>query len=169
MWGPEDERRSPNYANAERERRWLVDAGKVPDLSEMSHIIMDDRYIIGTRLRLRRMTHSSTGEKSYKLTKKYESDDPLARWIVTAYLTEAEYAVFAQLPAATLVKHRHHVAEDGRIFNLDIFQDANAGLEMTEIECETDEELRALTPPFWASAEVTEDERYQGGTLAAAD
>ena len=56
------------------------------------------REFDGTRLRLRRMTRPAIGEVIWKLTKKYECDDPSARPIVTSYLTEAEYRVLRALP-----------------------------------------------------------------------
>lgn len=76
----------PKYARLERERRWLVDRTACPDLSAHAHVLIEDRYIDGTRLRLRRTTDSASGEQLFKLTKKYDTGDPLARPIVTAYL-----------------------------------------------------------------------------------
>ena len=97
-----------------------------------------------------------------KLTKKYETDDPLARPIVTAYLTSMEYAALAVLPADVVTKRRYKI--DG--FSLDQFEGALAGLELVERECPDDDSLKALAPPSWAGREVTEDKAFQGGTLA---
>ena len=166
MWGPENEMRVPKYAKAERERRWLVDPVKCPDLSELLPVLIEDRYIANTRLRLRRMTDTLDGSQSLKLTKKYHSFDPRDRWIVTAYLTQAEYEVFAMLPAAIVEKERYRLVENGNRYSLDVFQRENAGLHLAEIECATVAELQALDPPTWAVLEVTEDGSYQGGALA---
>ena len=160
-----DEARSPKYAHAERERRWLVDPRGLPDLTAAEHILIEDHYIDGTRLRLRRMTHSVSGIAALKLTKKYEAVDALARPIVTAYLDETEFAVFAALPARTLTKRRYHIEVDGREFSYDRFSGALDGLHLLEIEWPDDAGLRALLPPVWATGEVSEDIRYQGGTL----
>jgi CYTH domain-containing protein len=70
--------------------------------------------------------------------------------------------VFATLPAAPLKKRRYKL--DG--YNLDQFGGALAGLELTEIEWSDDAGLRALAPPLWAGREVSDDARYQGGTLS---
>jgi CYTH domain-containing protein len=161
-----DEAASPKYAHIERERRWLVDPTKRPELGDV-YILIEDRYIDGTRLRLRRMTDSSTGSQALKLTRKYESDDPLARPIVTAYLTDAEYAVFATLSARAIVKRRYPVVERGVEFSIDCFSGSLEGLELAEIECADDASLLALFPPLWAGREVSHDPQFQGGALVA--
>ena len=61
MRGGGEEARSPKYAHIERERRFLVDPGKRPDLAGLSFVEIEDRYLDGTRLRLRRMRDSATG------------------------------------------------------------------------------------------------------------
>jgi CYTH domain-containing protein len=117
-------------------------------------------------MRLRRID-DPTGRTAFKLTRKYEAVDPKARMIVTAYLTAEEYAVFAELPAAVLVKQRYKLARDGLVYNFDVFEGALAGLELTEIEMLDEASLLALIPPDWASAEVTDNLAFQGGNLAA--
>ncbi|MFM9827864.1 MAG: hypothetical protein ACKVOB_03845 [Sphingomonas sp.] len=156
---------APKYAHVERERRWLVDPARRPALAGLPPVLIDDRYFTGTRLRLRRMTDAS-GACALKLTKKYDAADPLARPIVTAYLTEAEYAVFAALPAAILVKRRYALVDSGVRFSLDVFGGGLAPLELCEIEWADDAGLRALQPPDWAVREVSSDPRYQGSALA---
>ena len=166
MRGGDDEARSPKYAHIERERRFLVDRASRPDLAGLPFVRIEDRYIIGTRLRLRRMSDSATGMVAFKLTKKYEAADVLARPIVTAYLAEAEYEVFAALPAQALGKRRYTVATRHGAFGIDIFESALQGLELAEIELADDAALRALAAPSWAIAEVSEDPRYDGRRLA---
>lgn len=153
---------SPKYAQIERERRWLVDPSRRPDLSQLPHILIEDRYIVGTRLRLRRTTSSATGVVTLKITKKYESDDPRARALVTTYLTVGEYDLFATLSACSLQKQRYSV--DG--FSLDRFAGTLAGLELAERECPDDMTLRALAAPDWVLREVTHEDCYTGGALA---
>lgn len=97
-----DETFAPKYAYIERERRWLVDGKARPLLDGLPSVLIEDRYLIGTRMRLRRMTDSMSDAVSLKLTKKYEADDPLARPIVTSYLTEDEFSLLATLPSRQL-------------------------------------------------------------------
>jgi CYTH domain-containing protein len=163
----EEEAHGPKYAHIERERRWIVDLSSRPALDGLPSILIEDRYIDSTPLRLRRMTDSASGKVALKLTKKYEADDPLARPIVTAYLDEAEYAVFAALPARPLVKRRFHIRDGDRAFSVDLFCGDLAGLELVEIGWPDDEGLRAIVPPLWADRDVSANPAYQGGTLAA--
>jgi CYTH domain-containing protein len=156
---------SPKYAHIELERRWLVEPGSIPSLDEGQAVLIEDRYIDGTRLRLRRMSQSG-GWSSCKLTKKYEVEDPAARPIVTAYLTMAEHAVFEALPGRSLAKRRYPAWHEGREWSLDLFEGALAGLAILEIEAETRAALMALTPPPWAAREITDDPTLQGGSLA---
>ena len=162
-----DELMSPKYAHIERERRWLVDPRARPPLDGRPFVAIDDRYIRGTRLRLRRMSDGATGAQSLKLTKKYECDDALARPIVTAYLSEGEHALLATLDADPLAKRRYRLSEDGVEWSLDVFAGPLAGLELLEIEAADGAALVALRPPSWAIREVSAEPRYQGGTLAA--
>jgi CYTH domain-containing protein len=162
-----DEAERPKYAHIERERRWLVDPAARPAIDGVSEVLIEDRYIVGTRCRLRRMTDVATGRQALKLTRKYDVADPLARPIVTAYLVPEEYEVFAALAALPLTKRRFAVRAGGEPWSLDRFEGALAGLELIEIEWPDDAGLRALTPPGWITREVSDDPRYQGGSLVA--
>ena len=163
--GIDAELASLKYARPELERRWRVDPGVRPPVAAFDFVDIEDRYLAGTRLRLRRMTRSG-GWTACKLTKKYEAVRPEARPIVTTYLTEAEYALFAALPAHPLRKRRYHVPIEGRYWSLDLFEGALEGLEVVEIEAPDETALAALVPPPWTTKEVTHDARYQCGALA---
>ena len=164
--GLDTELGSPKYARIELERRWLVDNARRPSLDGCDFTLIEDRYLAGTRLRLRRMKRAREDRALLKLTKKYETDRPEARPIVTTYLSEPEFDAFAGLPAASLRKRRYHLAFDGRYWSLDLFEGALGGLELLEVEADSDAELAALVPPTWCSSEITDDIRYQCGTLA---
>ena len=162
----DDEAAAPKYAQIERERRWLVDPARLGDLSAFPSIRIEDRYLSGTRLRLRRMTDSATGAEALKLTKKYESDDPLARPIATFYLSADEYEALSAAEAALVIKRRYAIGEDRALFSVDRFEEELSGLVLAEIECADAAALRALAAPAWALREVSADPRYQGGALA---
>lgn len=164
--GLDTETGDPKYARLELERRWLVDSAARPGLDDASVTLIEDRYIDGTRMRLRRMTRGA--RVVHKLTKKYDTDRPEARPVVTTYVTETEYAVFAALPARALRKCRYHLPVDGVFWSLDLFGGPLAGLELVEIEAADDAALAALVPPPWATKEVTHDPRYQCGSLVQA-
>ena len=165
--GLDTELGEPKYARIERERRWLVDVAARPGVDDgfVTHIA--DRYIDGTRMRLRRMERPDLGETKWKLTKKYECADPKARPIVTTYLTEPEYVLLSALPARELVKRRLHLVHRGEYWSLDVFEGALAGLELVECEAPDEAALAGLQPPDWVLREVTDLPHWQGGALAA--
>lgn len=155
------------YARFELERRFLV--GSPPDGLERgrSWRILD-RYVEGTRLRLRRMESADGGEVVLKLGQKETLVPPdYGRMtITTLYLSPAEYDVLAALPALELRKRRHEVRHAGRSFGLDVFEGALTGLVLAETGFETDEEMDGpLDLPSWVAADVTGDLRYTGGEL----
>jgi CYTH domain-containing protein len=166
--GLEAELASPKYARVEFERRWLVDRALRPAVDALDAALIEDRYLVGTRVRLRRMTRND-GSAERKLTKKYDCGRSDARPIVTAYITESEHTVFATLPAHTLRKRRLRVRHDGRDWSLDLFEGSLAGLELLEVEAADEAALAALVPPPWATKEITHDPRYECGSLAQSD
>ena len=164
--GLDTEMGEPKYARIERERRWLVDAARRPALDDafVTHIV--DRYIDGTRMRLRRMDRPDLGETKWKLTKKYDCADARARPIVTTYLTEPEYELLRVLPARELVKRRLHFRHRGAYWSLDVFGGALSGLELVECEAPGEAQLTKLEPPDWVLREVTDWPHWQGGAIA---
>ncbi len=151
------------YGNRERERRFLLAAPPAGPVVRTGAIT--DRYITGTRLRLRRVEWTGGGEGVvYKLTQKVPHPDGRSGLITTIYLTAEEYRVFARLPATPLRKLRHSVPPLG----VDLFEGELDGLVLAEVEFPSDDALADFTPPPIAVAEVTEDERFTGGHLITA-
>ena len=62
------------YARVERERRFLLPV--VPSGEPVRRVLIEDRYVRGTRLRIRRMTDLDTAEGAvtYKFTQKIPTD-----------------------------------------------------------------------------------------------
>ena len=152
----------PKYSLIERERRFLVDPDLMPTLDSAMARLIEDRYLPGTALRLRRVT-APDGSVVHKLGKKYPGAGLSSRPMANIYLDAAEYRALAALPAAMLVKRRHDVG-DG--FAIDVFEGALAGLILAEISADDDADLAAAVVPSWCTIEVTEDLAYAGGTLA---
>jgi CYTH domain-containing protein len=153
----------PKYARLENERRFLV--AVAPGLPEAFRRI-EDRYLIGARLRLRSMTDSVTGLRELKFCKKYEGDDPVSGPVTNLYLSEAEHAVLGGAPARVIVKRRYRVEHDGRGFGVDVFEGELAGLVLCEAEADSREAIMALAFPPWAVREVTADPFFTGGHLS---
>lgn len=140
------------YAQLEREQRWLL-ATLPSELTLVGDI--HDRYIIGTRVRLRRI-----GEV-YKLTQKVPVALDAVK-LTTAYLSPAEYEVFAALPAHEVRKRRSHLSYEGHTLAVDEFLDRD--LLLAEVELTADEPYLRL--PSFAVRDVTGDPAYSGGGLA---
>jgi hypothetical protein len=151
------------YAHLEREQRWVA-RGVPPNARRAASIL--DRYITGTRLRLRRSESGS--EVVYKLGQKVRSDpaDPGVLKLTNLYLSAEEYAVLAPLPAAESHKARWHAAWEGRTVAIDEFHGRLEGLVLAEVELGADEPL--LAPPPYTVRDVTHEDRFSGGALAFA-
>jgi CYTH domain-containing protein len=152
------------YARTEIERRFLL-AG-VPDGADVLAVHeIDDRYLDGTRLRLRRMAQVG-GPTALKLTQKLPAPDGHGRQgaLTTLYVSEEEYAALAALPAATLSKTRLSIAPYG----VDVFGGHLEGLCLAEVEFESEQDAAAFRPAAFCRAEVTADRRFTGGELVRA-
>jgi CYTH domain-containing protein len=152
------------YARVEIERRFLL-AG-VPDGEDVLAVNqIDDRYLDGTRLRLRRMVQDG-GPTLLKLTQKLPDPGGDGRQgaLTTLYLSEDEYAALAVLPAATLSKSRLSIAPYG----VDVFGGHLDGLYLAEAEFASAQDAAALRPAAFCHAEVTADRRFTGGELVRA-
>jgi CYTH domain-containing protein len=151
------------YARAERERRFLL--AQPPALAEVLVARrITDRYVTGTRLRLRHSQRLDTGELELKLTQKVppNTPGPVQGWITNTYLSRGEYDLLATLPAVTLTKTRLSVPPLG----IDVFEGRLQGLVMAEAEFASDHDYHAFTPPPRCVHEVTTDARFAGGRLA---
>jgi len=151
------------YARAEIERRWVL--AERPDPAEavaVRHLL--DRYLTGTRLRLR-LQEEDDGPTLRKLTQKLPDPEPRRRGrqglLTNTYLSQAEYDVMATLPALVLRKTRYSVAP----FGVDVFEGPLAGLVLAEIEFPTEDAADRSPIPATAVAEVSHDPRFSGGRL----
>ncbi|SEG93239.1 CYTH domain-containing protein [Actinacidiphila yanglinensis] len=161
---PEQQLLPGKYARVERERRFLLPGPPAPSAVTATRRITD-RYLVGTRLRLRRVEQPG-GESQLKLTQKVAVAGPGAvqGLITNTYLSEAEYDLLARLPAAVLTKTRFSLGELG----VDVFDGDLRGLVLAEAEFAADEEARSFAPPAGCVAEVTDDARFTGGSLVVA-
>lgn len=72
--------------------------------------------------------------------------------------------MLAELCGAVVEKNRYHVQFAGRLWEVDVFEGANAGLAVAEIELESEDAQFEL--PDFAGEEVTGVRRYYNGALA---
>ena len=157
--------KSMKYARSELERRFLL--ASVPrDTPPIRTVVIADRYVHGTRLRLRRSEENEGAESrtAFELTQKIPSPDGGPGLITTAYLSQEEFNVFARLPAAPLGKTRLSIPP----FGVDVFTGSLTGLVLAEAEFDSDDHMARFSPPAFCVAEVTTDSRFTGARLAAA-
>ena len=92
--------REGKYARIERERRFLL--AKPPPVTAGTAVRrITDRYLTGTRLRLRLVQREDTDAHEYKLTQKVPWQGPggIQGLITNLYLDHVEHDVLASLPA----------------------------------------------------------------------
>jgi hypothetical protein len=144
--------RGVKYARLESERRFLLAA--LPDLPVLRVLRITDRYVHGTRLRVR-LVEEDGQEPVRKLGQKVRlaEDAPSVNAHTTLYLDAPEFALLAALPAAVLAKKRHFLG-DGWVVDVHA-----GGLVLAETEGTGE-------PPFSYVREVTEELAYTGGALA---
>lgn len=151
---------SLKYAVVERERRFLLRS--LPSgITETLEIV--DRYVDGTRLRLREV-RAADGSVVHKLTQKVRLAEDASQVACTNfYLDEAEWRLLTQnLPGKLLVKTRHKVTRDGDVVLVDVHED---GALVAEID---DGDAVPGPVPGWLDVicEVTADESWTGAGLA---
>ena len=128
-------------------------------------VLIRDRYLTGTRLRLREMT-DERGSRVLKLGHKVRLDEGARAVACTSlYLDETEWARLAELPGRALEKRRFRIPLDDVVVAVDEFRGDLSGLVLAEI----DGGGPVVPPASWpVRSEVTDDERYTGAALALA-
>jgi CYTH domain-containing protein len=149
------------YAHVEREQRWLLRA--LPE-GLRDPVAVTDRYFPRSTLRLRRMASGTDTVRKLGQKARSNPSSPEVAATTNLYLTEEEFALFAQLEGAPLHKTRWHWTVADREISVDQFAQALDGLVLAELELSPDEPF--LDPPPLAVSDVTHDDRFSGGHLA---
>lgn len=150
---------SLKYAVVERERRFRL--ARLPDGVSSSKEILD-RYVTGTRLRLREVREAD-GTVTRKLGHKVRmTDGPAEVACTNFYLDDDEWTLLAALPARLLHKRRHMIQRDGLLVAVDEHED---GTLIAEID---DGDQPSDFVPEWLDVvdDVTADEAWTGARLA---
>jgi CYTH domain-containing protein len=147
------------FALPEWERRWLLASAPTGEVVRVADI--EDRYLPGPGLRLRRMTSSDGVE--HKLTQKTPGDDGGPGTLTTIYLTADQASSLHVIEGYVLRKRRLSIPPYG----VDVFSGQLEGLLLAEAEVLTSAaDLAAVPDPPGAVAEVTRDLTFTGGRLA---
>jgi len=159
------------YAHLERERRCLLppaQAGEQVEVPSTRILEIEDRYLRGTRLRLRTVREEGLVPVR-KLGQKVrpDQDHPSTVEHTTMYLDEAESSALTALPGDALIKTRTLKPWQGLTVAVDVFAGPLTGLVLAEVDLGDTGLLPSSGPPLTWLAEVTDDERFTGGHLAA--
>ena len=148
------------YAVVERERRFLL--ASLPDEAIVGTREIVDRYVSGTRLRLREVRDDDGGVVRKLGHKVRISEGPGEVACTNFYLNDQEWALLAALPATVLRKKRHMVHRDGLTVAVDELED---GTLIAEID---DRDRPSRFVPEWLDIveDVSDDERWTGASLA---
>jgi CYTH domain-containing protein len=163
-----DPDRDMKYARIEEERRFLLKL--LPEgLNESSpfiHII--DRYIRGTRLRLRCMESLQGDTLAMKLGQKYQPGnfEKHQTLMTNIYLTAAEYDVLFEMGADQIFKRRYPFEVEKQHYGIDVYEGDLQGLIIAEIESQPGLDLTQLPVPQFAHQEITGDLVFNGAKLA---
>lgn len=155
---PEDKEKKP----VEIERRFLIT--RLPDdLDKYLHDDLEQDYLSigedGSEDRVRR--------KGSKFIRTQKQGLGLERTEQEAEITEEEYeALKKNTVGRPIKKTRYYIPHGGQVIELSIFHDQLEGITTAEVEFDTKEEAEAFIPPDWFDAEVTEDGRFAGQSLA---
>jgi CYTH domain-containing protein len=147
------------YAVVERERRYLL--ASLPQGATSTREILD-RYVTGTRLRLREVREAD-GAVVRKLGHKVRlTEGPGEIACTNLFLNDEEWDVLAALPARTLRKKRHLVARDGWLVAIDEHEDGSLVAEIDDADAPSD------LVPDWLDVvrDVSDDDAWTGGRLA---
>ena len=148
----------PKYSALEIERRWLVDLAAAGDLGSVPWRKIEDLYVEGSQLRLRKVTQPD-GACIFKFGKKYGKSSTLSEPVANLYLTAAEYEQLSMLPGAATSKRRYSLAGGA----LDIYEQPRAGLAVFEVEFGDEEAARRYEPPDFVTREITGEPSPSGG------
>ena len=122
---------------------------------------IDDKYLDGGRLRLRRID-SFESEPVFKLGKKYEAAVGQPEHVVSIYLTTNEYEALDRLPGQRARKRRHFVAGG----SLDVYELPRHEFSIFEVEFSSCEAMQLYVPPEFVGEEVTFNAIFSGHALA---
>jgi adenylate cyclase len=147
--------------NMEIERKFLL--SRVPDeVRELPGVLIEQGFLNADKRRVTRVRVTSEGEAFLTVkglahgASRVEIETPIDPLKAQAMLTMVEGSIISKV--------RRKITVAGKVWEIDEFQGANAGLVVAEIELESEEETFEL--PSWAGLEVTEDPRYANSSLA---
>jgi adenylate cyclase len=145
----------------EIERKFLVDHDKWKQLAKpkgthfrQGYVLSDDNRTIRIRVTDKHGYITFKGASSGISRPEFEYEIPI----------EEGLELLKGFALSEIEKVRYCIEYDGKVWEVDEFAGDNSGLIMAEIELTHEEEI--FKKPYWATAEVSDDERYYNAYLS---
>ena len=144
----------------EIERKFLVRSTNWGEVKDMLKLEQGYLFISPERnMRVRR-----TGD-AYEMTLKVQGQGLARHEINTPIAPEKGQKILDELCVESPIQKTRHIFEYmGKVWEVDVFEGANAGLILAEVELES--ETEAVDLPPWIGPEVTEDDRFFNSALS---
>jgi CYTH domain-containing protein len=149
------------------QRRFLIETLPEPLTAASGHLQILDRYIAGTRLRLRQIRIPETNEHTRILQQRIVMPNEIEIKSAEIHLDETEYIVFESLGRREVRKNRYFHEFDRVPLIFDVFLGPLHGLKLAVAEFDTRHEAEAMTAPVFSVREVTHFPVFMGEMLAA--
>ena len=143
----------------EIERKFLVKGDFMPDVISSSRIVqgyLASSPTASVRIRI-------YGEKGYMTVKGRMSESGMSRFEWEKEISADEALSLLMLCGGVIDKIRHIIPFAGHDFEVDVFNGANEGLILAEVELASEDEV--FEKPLWLGQEVTGDMRYHNSML----
>jgi CYTH domain-containing protein len=150
-------------------RLFLINALPEPLSTRSRHLQILDRYLPGTKLRLREIRDPYSNERTRLLQKRtYSPESPEIR-SSEIQLDVTEYSLFERHSRSELRKNRYFHEYDQMLFAFDVHLGPLLGLNLAKVSFETREEFERAGVPAFASKELTSDWFFLGENLCQRD
>ena len=148
----------------ELERTYLAKELPAAALTSESKEILDIYIPISIEHPILRIRKS---DAKYEMTKKVPvvEGDASRQLETTISLSNEEFGELEKISGKKVRKRRYFYTHEGSNFEIDVFQDALAGLVLVDIEFTSVEQKDAFLKPEFCLAEVTQEKFIAGGML----
>lgn len=147
--------------NFEIERKFLVNKNQWLSLHKplgllyiQGYLSIDMEKVVRVRVASNKGFLTIKGNSNTCSHPEYEYEIPVADALV----------LLEKYTKRKVVKHRYRIPHGNHIWEVDVFEEENAGLIIAEIELNDAEEIFEL--PEWVGEEVTTDQRYYNANLS---
>lgn len=148
----------------EFERKFLVKPGLLPN-SYRSYQIIQGYLSFDPKIRVRMVIEDDGAIKSFLTITLGNNGIKKTQLELQLPFSEQEVRFLLRYCKGHLItKRRHEVEWQGKKWEIDIFEELNAGLIIAEVELSHEDEEIELPP--WVFFEVTTDSRYKNHNLA---